>query len=456
MARQGSCEAHNDQLRPSLGRRRRVVVCVLAAMAVALGTALPASAIYKGYDANAAGFPYFARIFLRSNFSCGGTLIRQDVVLTAAHCLFDDNGVRISNSVFAVHFATTPSYPAMIVGVRKSFTDNGYLPNRQMPHDVGLLFLAAPVRRPVVQRSAAPAVGTWTTAIGFGCTGNPTAATPKKSQASCASRPATRLQGASLKRVENSYCAPALDRATAMCLDGFKSTVTWGDSGGPALLQRGSAWYQVGIVSHFVTVPESAPYYNVFTSVAAEAGWIDARLSANPLPTTTTAPPTTASTTTATTVPATTVATTTTTAPQDSTVSYDCPPGSNGANNAGHYVPTGYYWNEAFTAQSSTITNGTVLLGANADGNPHVAAVGISTTLGTHTHPANWVGTPDSFQVPGWVVESWTLPSPISVTPGATYYLTVTATSGDFTAFDNTERPLPGEDGCFVGSVVGS
>jgi hypothetical protein len=124
---------------------------------------------------------------------------------------------------------------------------------------------------------------------------------------------------------------------------------------------------------------------------------------------------------------------------------YNCPAAADGAS---HYVPAGKHWGNAFVAQGHTITGGTLLIGANVDGQDHRAQIGIFT------------GGPDqlSGELGSTVVDvhdyggaSFSFPSPIAVTPGQLLWL-VAIGIGDFTAYDRKDN---GADGCFIGSLVG-
>ena len=118
---------------------------------------------------------------------------------------------------------------------------------------------------------------------------------------------------------------------------------------------------------------------------------------------------------------------------------YNCGAGS---SQSGHYVPPNYYWQNAFTAQGSSITGGFLLLGANSDGGNHQARVGIYTGSGRSGELASTV-----VNVSGYDGESFTFPSPISVTNGQQLYVAATGI-GDFTAYNS-------DAGCFVGHVKG-
>jgi uncharacterized protein YraI/lysophospholipase L1-like esterase len=125
-------------------------------------------------------------------------------------------------------------------------------------------------------------------------------------------------------------------------------------------------------------------------------------------------------------------------------VHYNCPNGPA----FGHYVPAGRHWGNVFTAQGATITDGSLLLGANADGNDHRATIGIYTggptplsgELGAVTVPVN-----------GYGGVTFTFPQPINVTAGQTLWIGATGV-GDFTAYDQNNG---GVDGCFIGRVNG-
>ncbi len=118
-------------------------------------------------------------------------------------------------------------------------------------------------------------------------------------------------------------------------------------------------------------------------------------------------------------------------------VMYDC----STASPAGHYIKQGQYWQQSFVANGAQILGGLVSIGANNDGRSHIATVGIYGSGGTG-NPLATV----SVDATNYAMKSFNLPSPLAVTKGQTYFLTVVGAVNDFTAYDSS---------CFVGQVHG-
>jgi len=88
---------------------------------------------------------------------CSATLIAPDLVLTAAHCLFDEDGERIKDSDLMFSASLRNGHAAAYRGISRSFIADGYeriegRPGMDMlERDLALLDLARPVQEPGIR-----------------------------------------------------------------------------------------------------------------------------------------------------------------------------------------------------------------------------------------------------------------------------------------------------------------
>lgn len=59
---------------------------------------------------NIEDFPYYAFLFFRADFMCGGSIIHEKFILTAAHCLVDDDFVVVTGLSKLEDFRNAPKY----------------------------------------------------------------------------------------------------------------------------------------------------------------------------------------------------------------------------------------------------------------------------------------------------------------------------------------------------------
>ncbi|KAL1399217.1 hypothetical protein pipiens_008380 [Culex pipiens pipiens] len=240
--------------------------------------------IVRGRDVTPGSFPWHAAVYHRKgrsdSYACGGTLVSSVYVLTADHCVKDDNGYVLSpKRIFArlgVHNLNAPNLQTSqhhdILMIHR-FTEP-----QQKKNDIALLELSTEAAfnqhvQPACINQEEDVTGQSGVAVGWGFTEDDDVSAT--------------LKAARMPVVSTTTCLEH-DRDTfGQTLDsslfcaGYTNgtTVCNGDSGGGLHVKRGDAWYVVGIVSFTAPREDQSllckkDSYAAFTNVATFVPWL--------------------------------------------------------------------------------------------------------------------------------------------------------------------------------------
>ncbi|XP_067458853.1 chymotrypsin A-like isoform X3 [Thunnus thynnus] len=253
------------------------ILSCFAFAGAAYGSAIPPdisgySDIVNGEEAKPHSWPWQVSLQKCKGFHfCGGSLINQNWVVTAAHC-----SVRESDLVvLGAHDRSSSTEDVQRIRVSKVFPHPEYN-HISNDNDIQLIKLARPAQ---INRHVSPVrlaktrdnfpPGTMCMTTGWG-------------QTSGNGNPATRLQQAALPLLSNSQCRrfnfPVTSKMICAGANGISSCM--GDSGGPLVCQKAGAWTLVGVVS-FGSADCNPMMPAVYARVTALRAWIDRTIAAN-------------------------------------------------------------------------------------------------------------------------------------------------------------------------------
>jgi len=211
--------------------------------------AASAKAIIGGHEVPQGTYPFQASLQLAANgkHHCGATLVSPTTLLTAAHCVFDEQKQKfhpdqLRAAIGRVSLSDTGQGEER--GIAAIAIDPRYEDNRS--YDIAYLSLTEPVTdiTPVAlpapdARSPLAAPGRTATIVGWGYTEADPTPLPDH------------LQGVDLPVQPAERCAAEMWHETALrlCAGGAGKGVSFGDSGGPLLVDDGGTVTQIGIVS---------------------------------------------------------------------------------------------------------------------------------------------------------------------------------------------------------------
>ncbi|KAL1489990.1 hypothetical protein ABEB36_013907 [Hypothenemus hampei] len=246
----------------------------------------PIVMIYGGKDSEEKEFPHMAALGYGeqsdNEFFCGGSLILENFVLTAAHCLVSKIGPVRYVKLGIVDLFQSSSNNVQILNVMQTFQHEQYNSNTQY-HDIALLKLNGSVVitdyvRPICLFSSNNYEDRNIVATGWGKTENEAVSvnlqkvglelfTQRECQVAYQNVPKEHLPLGIQESIQ--ICAGSHSKNSDTCQ---------GDSGGPIQIRKNNRWYLIGITSvglqcGIVNSP------GVYTRISAYFSWIKERIS---------------------------------------------------------------------------------------------------------------------------------------------------------------------------------
>ncbi|KAK1161875.1 chymotrypsinogen 2-like [Acipenser oxyrinchus oxyrinchus] len=232
------------------------------------------SRIVNGEEAVPGSWPWQVSLQDYTGFHfCGGSLINELWVVTAAHC-----SVKTSHRVIlGEHNRASPAENIQVMSIAKVFRHPSYNPFT-IKNDITLLKLSSPavmstMVSPVclAQSSDVFPGGMLCVTTGWGLTKSTASDTPSL------------LQQVALPLLTNDDCKRYWGNKIAdvmVCAGADGASSCMGDSGGPLVCQKNNVWTQVGIVSWGSgTCSPNTP--GVYARVTELRAWVDQTITAN-------------------------------------------------------------------------------------------------------------------------------------------------------------------------------
>ncbi|XP_043834154.1 complement factor D [Dromiciops gliroides] len=247
-------------------------LAALLLLGVAACAARPRGRILGGREAVPHLRPYMASIQVDGKHLCGGFLLNEQWVLSAAHCVEDISAESTVRVLLGAHSLTQPEPSKRLYEVRSLFPHPESHPDN-IHHDILLIQLSekatlGPAVQPLpYQREARDlAGGTPCSVAGWGIISH-------------AGRKPDRLQQVELPIMDRAVCNQRIyydnDITDKMiCAESHRKDACRGDSGGP-LVCNGVA---EGIVTSGSRVCGNRKKPGIYTKIASYVGWIDSVL----------------------------------------------------------------------------------------------------------------------------------------------------------------------------------
>nr|XP_060644379.1 chymotrypsin-like protease CTRL-1 [Anolis sagrei ordinatus] len=253
------------------------VAAYLALLGGVLGCGVPSikpnvrdvERIVNGENAVSGSWPW--QVSLQSSTGshfCGGSLINENWVVTAAHCQVRAGSHYV---VLGEYDRSSAAEPIQRRSIVKAITNPGW-DSRNLNNDITLLKLSSPAQLNARVSPVCLASSTETLPAGLKCV-----TTGWGRTSGTASGSAARLQQVALPLVTVNQCQQywgSRITSSMVCAGGAGASSCQGDSGGPLVCQKGSAWTLIGIVS-WGTTNCNVGTPAVYTRVSKFRNWIE-------------------------------------------------------------------------------------------------------------------------------------------------------------------------------------
>ncbi|XP_021263726.1 chymotrypsin-like protease CTRL-1 [Numida meleagris] len=225
--------------------------------------------IINGQSAVSGSWPWQVSLQTRSrSHFCGGSLINENWVVTAAHCEFSPYSHVV---VLGEYDLSSSSETVQVKTVSKAVTHPSWNANT-LNNDITLLKLSSPAQLGPRVSPVCLAASNLALPSSMQCVTTGWGRTRTTSNAL-----ATRLQQVSLPLISQSQCQQywgSRITSSMLCAGGAGASSCQGDSGGPLVYQNGNIWTLIGIVSWGssncnVRTPA------IYTRVSHFRNWID-------------------------------------------------------------------------------------------------------------------------------------------------------------------------------------
>ncbi len=249
------------------------------------------AAVVGGETTTLNQLPFFARLILHKTGAnefaniCGGSIVNDRFILTAAHCLSEDDiftdgwttddlRVLVKNPTMNDVYITEFKDVSRII-IHPDFNENDLWKN-----DLALLELSYPITDNVQSITLPQNFGDYSDAsvyqiFGMGLTSTNASYLPNY------------LRWAEVQPLTDSECSamlPGFHSQESLCTTGFEdrvyAAICAGDSGGPlTYVDDEGSYQQIGIVSYGSSICESADIPSVFTEILNYTTWIESETS---------------------------------------------------------------------------------------------------------------------------------------------------------------------------------